>query len=70
MYGYPSDLDRFQKPELQELLTRDGVAAVGFLSALTGGRYHNRPMKQWFLSELQESLAVSAHDVQMVLELS
>jgi hypothetical protein len=67
MYGYPSDLDRFQRPELQELLTRDGVAAVGFLSALTGGRYHNRPMKQWFLSELQESLAVSAHDVQMAL---
>ena len=24
-------------------------------------------MKQWFLSELQESLATSAHDVQMVL---
>jgi len=40
---------------------------VGFVSALTGHRYHDRPMKEWFLSELQESLATSAHDVQMVL---
>lgn len=65
--GYPTDTDIFKRPEYQELVTRDGVAAVGFVSELTGHRYHDRPMKEWFISELQESLATSAHDVQMVL---
>ena len=37
------------------------------MPALTGQRYHDRPMKEWFVSELRESLATSAHDVQMVL---
>jgi cephalosporin-C deacetylase-like acetyl esterase len=67
LYGYPTDTDVFKRTEYQELVTRNGVAAVGFVSALTGQRYHDRPMKQWFISELQESLATSAHDVQMVL---
>ncbi len=68
LYGYPTDTEIFQRPEYEDLVTRDGFAAVGFVSALTGHRYHDRPMKQWFLSELQESLATSAHDVQMVLD--
>lgn len=67
LYGYPTDTDVFKRPEYQELVTRNGVAAVGFVSALTGQRYHDRPMKEWFISDLQESLATSAHDVQMVL---
>lgn len=67
LYGYPTDTDVFQREDYQELATRNGVAAVGFVSALTGHRYHDRPMKQWFISELQECLATSAHDVQMVL---
>jgi len=67
LYGYPSDTDTFRDEKVQEFLARDGVAAVGFVSALTGQRYHNRPMKQWFLSELQEGLSKSAHDVQMIL---
>jgi hypothetical protein len=67
LYGYPTDTEIFQRPDYEELVTKDGFAAVGFVSALTGHRYHDRPMKQWFLSELQESLATSAHDVQMVL---
>jgi hypothetical protein len=67
LYGYPTDTEVFRRPEYEELVTKDGFAAVGFVSALTGHRYHDRPMKQWFLSELQESLATSAHDVQMVL---
>jgi hypothetical protein len=41
---------------------------VGFVPALTGHRYHDRPMREWFISELQECLATSAHDVQMVLD--
>jgi hypothetical protein len=67
LYGYPADTDAYKIEVFQAALTRDGFAAVGFVSALTGHRYHDRPMKEWFLSELQESLATSAHDVQMVL---
>jgi hypothetical protein len=67
LYGYPTDTDIFRRDAYEDLVTKNGVAAVGFVSALTGHRYHDRPMKQWFLSELQESLATSAHDVQMVL---
>jgi hypothetical protein len=68
LYGYPEDTDPYKNEIFQKALIKDGVAAVGFVSALTGQRYHDRPMKQWFLSELQESLAVSAHDVQLVLD--
>jgi hypothetical protein len=68
LYGYPEDTDPYKNEVFQEALTRDGFAAVGFVSALTGHRYHDRPMKEWFLSELQESLATSAHDVQMILD--
>src|ERR1700722_11188153 len=67
LYGYPADTDRFKDEGFQRAVTKDGFAAVGFVSALTGHRYHDRPMREWFLSELQESLATSAHDVQMVL---
>jgi hypothetical protein len=67
LYGYPAGTDRFKDENFQNAVTKDGVAAVGFLSALTGHRYHDRPMREWFISELQECLATSAHDVQMVL---
>jgi hypothetical protein len=67
LYSYPSETDTFKDQAWQEAVTKDGFAAVGFLTALTGHRYHDRPMKEWFISELQECLAVSAHDVQMVL---
>jgi len=68
LYGYPGNTDRFKDESFQESVTKDGFAAVGFVSALTGHRYHDRPMKEWFISELQECLATSAHDVQMVLD--
>jgi hypothetical protein len=67
LYGYPADTDRFKNPTFQQSVTKDGFAAVGFVSALTGHRYHDRPMREWFISELQECLATSAHDVQMIL---
>jgi hypothetical protein len=67
LYGYPEDTDIFKETSFQNAVTRDGFAAVGLVSALTGHRYHDRPMKEWFISELQEGLATSAHDVQMVL---
>lgn len=66
-YGHPSDTDRFMDDGWCQRVTSGGYAAVGFVPALTGHRYHDRPMKQWFVSELQESLGKSAHDVQMVL---
>ncbi|HVO59631.1 MAG TPA: hypothetical protein VMT53_01780 [Terriglobales bacterium] len=67
LYGFPADTDRFKDETFQKAVTKDGFAAVGFVSALTGHRYHDRPMREWFISELQECLATSAHDVQMVL---
>ena len=67
LYGFPEDTDPYKNEVFQKALTKDGFAAVGFVSALTGHRYHDRPLKEWFISELQESLATSAHDVQMVV---
>ncbi len=67
LYGYPSDTKIFKNPKFQEFVTKGGFAAVGFVTALTGHRYHDVPLKEWFVSELQKSLAVSAHDVQEVL---
>jgi hypothetical protein len=68
LYGYPSDTERFKSESFQKAVTKNGFAAVGFVSALTGHRYHDRPMREWFISELQECLATSAHDVQMILD--
>ena len=67
LYGYPSDTDHFLNNTFCATLTRNGMAAVGFVSALTGPRYHDRPMKEWFVSQLPESLVSSVHDVQMIL---
>lgn len=51
-------------------VTRGGFAAVGFVPALTEDRFEKemRPMKQWFVSELEEALGITTHDVQMVLD--
>ena len=67
LYGYPSNLDRFRNDQWCKAAVEGGFAAVGFVSAMTGERYQNRPMKQWFVSELQESFAETTHDVQEVL---
>jgi cephalosporin-C deacetylase-like acetyl esterase len=67
LYGFPSGTDRFLDDDLCKFLAQDGYAAAGFVSALTGQRYHNRGMKEWFISELQESVGSSVHDVQMIL---
>ncbi|MGA8153942.1 MAG: alpha/beta hydrolase [Terriglobales bacterium] len=67
LYSYPSETDRFRDDDYCVRVTANGFAAVGFVSALTGHRYHSRPMKEWFVSELQEALGSSVHDVQMVL---
>lgn len=67
MYGYPGEAVRFLDPGFCRTVTRNGFAAVSFSSMLTGQRYHDVPMKQWFVSDLQHSLVGTAHDVQMVL---
>src|SRR5215469_3741777 len=67
LYGYPSETDRFSSEEFCRLVTKGGFAAAGFVEALDGHRYHDRPMRQLFVSELQEALVTSVHDVQMVL---
>ena len=67
LYGYPSETDRFRDDRYCQRITRGGFAAVGFVSALTGQRYHSRPQKEWFVSELQEALVKTTHDVQLLL---
>src|ERR1700682_3647708 len=67
IYGHPSDTDRFQDDGWCQRTTRGGYAAVGLVPALTGQRYHDRPMKEWLVGELQEARTQSTHDVQMVL---
>jgi len=67
LYGYPVDADRFRNPEFCRLVTRGGVAAIGFVPALVGQRYHNVPMKEWFVSKLHDSIVRTAHDVQMLV---
>jgi len=67
LYDYPAETDIFRDSDWCEHVTAGGYAAVGLVPALNGQRYHGRPMKEWFVSELQEALAKSAHDVQMVL---
>ena len=67
LYDYPAETDIFRDDDWCRRVTSGGYAAVGFVPALNGHRFHDRALKEWFVSELQESLAKSAHDVQMVL---
>lgn len=67
LYSDPTDVDRFKNGGWSKRVTRNGVAAVGFVSAFTGYRAQYHPLNQTFISQLQESLATSVHDVQMVL---
>lgn len=68
LFNYTSDIDVFRADNWCKQVAQDGVAVVGFVSALAGQRFHApRPMKEWFVSELQEALATSTHDVQMIL---
>jgi len=68
LYSATEDTGRFRNNIWAEYATSGGVAAVGFVSALSGHRFHDRPMKQWFISELQESLGSTVHDVKFILD--
>ena len=68
LYDYTGDTDRFRNDSWCRRMTQGGFAAVGFVSAVSGDRVRApRPMKAWFVSELQEGLGTTAHDVQMIL---
>jgi hypothetical protein len=68
LYNYSEDTDRFKNDGWCRRVTGGGVAAIGFVSALSGQRFHDRPMKQWFVSELQESLGSTVHDIKFILD--
>jgi hypothetical protein len=68
LYSYPSDTDRFRNDGWCNRVVSHGLAAVGFVSALTGQRFANRPMREWFVSQLEESMGASTHDVQLIID--
>ncbi|HEY0797185.1 MAG TPA: alpha/beta hydrolase [Acidisarcina sp.] len=68
LYGYPSETDRFKDDRYCKRVVHNGVAAVGFVSALTGHRDDFRPPTQNLISQLPEALATTTHDVQMILD--
>jgi hypothetical protein len=68
LWGYPNDVDLYQKEPIQKELIKGGFAVVGFASALTGQRYHDLPASMWFLSQLPQSLGATTHDVQLILD--
>lgn len=68
LYGYLDDTERFRDDRWCQRTTSGGVAAIGFVSALSGHRFHGRPMEQWFVSELQESVGSTVHDVHFILD--
>lgn len=68
LYSWPDDTDRFRSDDWCRNITQHGFAAVGFVSALTGHRYHNRAWKETFVSELPEAVVKTAHDVQLLLD--
>ena len=69
LYDYTVDAEAtFQQDRWCDVAKRNGFAVAGFASSLSLQRIRPpRPLKEWFVSELQEALATSTHDVQMVL---
>jgi len=67
LYSYADTDEKFRDNGWCKRATAGGFAAVGFVSNLTDYRFRFRPMRQWFVSELAESLGTTAHDVQLIL---
>jgi hypothetical protein len=68
LLNYTFDTSIFRNDYWCNQAKQNGLAIVGFGSALSWQRFHSpRPMKEWFVSELQEALSTSTHDAQMVL---
>jgi len=67
LYSYTDSTERFRDDGWCKRAISEGFAAVGFVPALTDQRYKSRPMKEWFISELPESVGSTVHDVQLIL---
>ena len=67
LYGNYDNGDRFRDNGWCKRATAGGFAAVGFVSDLTDYRFRFRPLKQWFVSELAESIGSTVHDAQFIL---
>jgi hypothetical protein len=67
LYSYPQSNERFKSDIWCGTVTGDGFAAVGFVAANTDHRLENLPPREFFFSELNESLTATVHDVQMIL---
>lgn len=68
LLNYTFDTAIFRNSYWCNQAKQNHLAIIGFGSAFSVQRFHApRTMKQWFVSELQESLSTSTHDVQMIL---
>jgi hypothetical protein len=68
LYNYTTNTDRFMRVDICRGFTAGGVAAVGFPLALSAQRFHERGAMEWFVSDLQEALVTSAHDIQEMID--
>lgn len=68
LYSFPEDTEQFKNNFWCETAVSGGYAAVGFVGALTGHRTRYRLGKEWFVSEMQEALGSTVHDVQLILD--
>jgi hypothetical protein len=68
LYTYPGDTERFKTDDWAGAATANGFAAVAFVSAYTGHRTEFRTVEEAFVPKLQESLASTVHDVQLILD--
>ncbi|GAC1635117.1 MAG: hypothetical protein NVS9B14_11950 [Candidatus Acidiferrum sp.] len=68
LYSYPDDTENFKNNAWCEAAVSQGYAVVGLVSAVTGHRNRFRATKEWFVLDMKESLATTAHDVQLVLD--
>lgn len=68
LYSFPEDTDQFKNNLWCETAVSGGYAAVGFVGAVTGHRTRYRLGKEWFVSEMQEALGSTVHDVQLILD--
>ena len=68
LYSLSEDTEQFKKNNWCEAAVQGGYAAVGFVPALTGHRTRYRLGKEWFVSEMQEALGSTVHDVQFILD--
>ena len=68
LYSFPEDTGQFKSNLWCETAVSGGYAAVGFVGAVTGHRTRYRLPKEWFVSEMQEALGSTVHDVQLILD--